>query len=104
MPAIEELVAEVLLVGEDEIEAAMTRLLETEKIVAEGAGAAALAAVLAHPHRFTGRKVGVIVSGGNVDMRLLSSVILRGLAATAASPAYASPSPTSPASWPRSPS
>ena len=79
LPVIEELVAEVLLVGEDEIEAAMTRLLETEKIVAEGAGAAALAAVLAHPQRFTGRTVGVVVSGGNVDMRLLSSVILRGL-------------------------
>ena len=79
LPVIEELVAEVLLVGEDEIEAAMTRLLESEKIVAEGAGAAALAAVLAHPQRFTGRTVGVVVSGGNVDLRLLSSVILRGL-------------------------
>ena len=79
LPVIEELVAEVLLVGEDEIEAAMTRLLESEKIVAEGAGAAALAAVLAHPHRFTGRTVGIVVSGGNVDLRLLSSVILRGL-------------------------
>ena len=79
LPVIEALVAEVLLVGEDEIEAAMTRLLETEKIVAEGAGAAALAAVLAHPHRFTGRTVGVIVSGGNVDMRMLSSVIMHGL-------------------------
>jgi len=79
LPVIEALVAEVLLVGEDEIEAAMTRLLETEKIVAEGAGAAALAAVLAHPQRFTGRTVGVVVSGGNVDMRMLSSVIMHGL-------------------------
>jgi threonine dehydratase len=79
LPVIEELVGEVLLVGEDEIEAAMTRLLETEKIVAEGAGAAALAAVLAHRGRFAGRRVGVVVSGGNVDLRLLSSVVLRGL-------------------------
>ncbi len=79
LPVIEALVAEVLLVGEDEIEAAMTRLLETEKIVAEGAGAAALAAVLAHPQRFTGRTVGIVVSGGNVDMRMLSSVIMHGL-------------------------
>jgi threonine dehydratase len=58
----------------------MIRLLETEKIVAEGAGAAALAAVLAHRERFAGRRIGVVVSGGNVDLRLLSSVILRGLA------------------------
>ena len=45
--------------------------------MAEGAGAAALAAVLAHPQRFTGRTVQVVVSGGNVDMRMLSSVIMR---------------------------
>lgn len=80
LPVIEELVSEVLLAGEEVIEDAMIRLLETEKIVAEGAGAAALAAMLAHPERFAGRRVGVVVSGGNVDMRLLSSVILRGLA------------------------
>lgn len=80
LPIIEELVSEVLLAGEEVIEDAMIRLLETEKIVAEGAGAAALAAVLAHPERFAGRRVGVVVSGGNVDLRLLSSVILRGLA------------------------
>ena len=51
----------------------------TPKTVAEGAGAATLAALLAHPERFAGRRVGAIISGGNIDMRLLSSVILRGL-------------------------
>jgi threonine dehydratase len=80
LPLIEELVGEVLLMGEVEIEAAMIHLLETEKIVAEGAGAAALAAVLANPGRFARRRVGVVVSGGNIDLRLLSSIILRDLA------------------------
>ena len=80
LPLIEELVDEVLLVDEAAIEQALLRCLESEKIVAEGAGAAALAAVLAHPGRFAGRRVGVVVSGGNIDMRLLSSVILRGMA------------------------
>jgi threonine dehydratase len=79
LPIIRELVGEVILVGEDEIEATMVRLLESEKVVAEGAGAAALAAVLAHRQRFAGQRVGVVVSGGNVDMRLLSSIVLRGL-------------------------
>ena len=74
------LVAEILLVGEAEIESAIVKLLEIEKTVVEGAGAAALAAVLANPALFQGRKVGVLVSGGNIDMRLLSNVILRELA------------------------
>lgn len=80
LPLIEALVSDVLLAGEEVIETAMVRLLESEKIVAEGAGAAGLAAVMAHPERFAGRRVGVVVSGGNVDLRLLSSVILRELA------------------------
>jgi len=73
-------VAEILLVGETAIETAIVRLLEIEKTLAEGAGAAALAAVLANPKLFAGRKVGVVISGGNIDMRLLSNVILRELA------------------------
>ena len=77
---VAELVTDILLVGEDSIESAMIKLLEIEKTLAEGAGAAAMACVLAHPEIFRGRKVGVIVSGGNVDMRLLSNVILRELA------------------------
>lgn len=73
-------VSEMLLAGEAEIEAAVVKLLEIEKTLAEGAGAAALAAVLAHPKLFAGRKVGIVVSGGNIDIRLLSNVILRELA------------------------
>jgi threonine dehydratase len=73
-------VDDILLAAETEIEAAIVKLLEIEKTLAEGAGAAALAAVLAHPRLFAGKKVGVVISGGNIDMRLLSNVILRELA------------------------
>jgi threonine dehydratase len=71
------LVKDVLLVREDEIERAVATLLEIEKTVVEGAGAAAYAAVAANPELFRGRKVGIVLSGGNIDMRLLSNVILR---------------------------
>src|SRR5215510_5404115 len=74
------LVEDVLLARESEIEAAVVKLLEIEKTLAEGAGAAALAAVLANPKLFAGRNVGIVISGGNIDMRLLSNVILRELA------------------------
>ena len=77
---VQALVEEVLLAGEAEIEAAVVKLLEIEKTLAEGAGAAALAAVLANPKLFVGRNVGIVISGGNIDMRLLSNVILRELA------------------------
>jgi threonine dehydratase len=53
--------------------------LEIEKVVAEGAGAAGLAALIEHRDRFAGRRVGVVLTGGNIDPRLLTSVILRGL-------------------------
>jgi threonine dehydratase len=76
---VEALVADVLLVSETEIEDAITSLLEIEKTVVEGAGAVTLAAVKAHPTLFSGRKVGLVLSGGNIDMRLLSNVILREL-------------------------
>ncbi|HWD48723.1 MAG TPA: threonine ammonia-lyase [Rhizomicrobium sp.] len=72
-----ELVNDVLLVREDEIEKAIAALLEIEKTVVEGAGAAAYAAVAANPEIFKGKKVGIVLSGGNIDMRLLSNVILR---------------------------
>ena len=78
-PIVEALVGEVLVVSEEDLEVAMQLLLTIEKSVAEGAGAATLAALLAHRDRFAGRKVGLIVSGGNIDMRLLSSVMMRGL-------------------------
>ena len=70
---------DILLVEEGEIESAIMLLAEAEKLVVEGAGAAALAAVLAHPRRFAGRRVGVVVSGGNIDPRLLAGVLMRGL-------------------------
>ncbi|HEX3810701.1 MAG TPA: threonine ammonia-lyase [Rhizomicrobium sp.] len=73
------LVKDVFLVREDQIESAIAALLEIEKTVVEGAGAAAVAAVLANPDVFKGRKVGIVLSGGNIDMRLLSNVILREL-------------------------
>jgi threonine dehydratase len=76
---IRSLVEEVLVVKEETIERAVVALIEIEKTVAEGAGAAALAALLEHPARFAGRRVGLPVSGGNVDSRVLASVLMRGL-------------------------
>jgi threonine dehydratase len=75
-----ELLDDFLLVSENEIEGALALLLQIEKTVVEGAGAAGLAAVLAHPHVFAGRKVGIVLSGGNIDTRLLANVLLRDLA------------------------
>lgn len=71
--------AEVVVVDEPSIEHAIDLLLEIEKVVVEGAGAAAIAAIAADPGRFAGRKVGVVLTGGNIDPRLLASVIQRGL-------------------------
>jgi threonine dehydratase len=76
---IRNLVTDLITVEESHIERAMVFYLEIEKTVAEGAGAAALAALLADPQRFAGRKAGLVLSGGNVDSRLLASVIMRGL-------------------------
>ena len=74
------MVDEILLVPERVIETAVSLYLQIEKTVAEGAGAAGLAALLAHPERFRDRKVGLILSGGNIDTRLLATVLLRDLA------------------------
>ena len=76
---VRALVAEVLVVEEETIERAVVELLEIEKTVTEGAGAAALAALLEQPARFSGRRIGVLVSGGNIDTRVLASVLMRGL-------------------------
>jgi threonine dehydratase len=73
-------VEEILLVEEIDLEEAVLLYLEVEKTVSEGAGAAALAGVRKHRGRFAGRKVGVVLSGGNVDLLVLSSIIERGLA------------------------
>ena len=74
------LVDDIVLVSERQLEEAVSLLLQIEKTVVEGAGAAGLAALLAHPERFRGRTVGVILCGGNIDTRLLANVLLRDLA------------------------
>ncbi len=79
LPLAQALVEDILLVDEAAMEEGVQLLAEIEKTVAEGAGAAALAAVLAHPERFRGKRVGLVVSGGNIDSRLLASVLMRGL-------------------------
>ena len=76
---IKALVADIFLVDEAKIEQALAMMLEIEKTVVEGAAAAAFAALLANRARFQDRRVGVVLSGGNIDMRLLSNVILREL-------------------------
>jgi threonine dehydratase len=73
------LLDKVVSVDEVAIEHAIALLLEVEKTVAEGAGAVGLAALLAYPELFAGRKVGLVLSGGNIDTRLLASVLMRGL-------------------------
>jgi threonine dehydratase len=72
-------IAGVLVTPERAIEEAIGLLVECAKTVAEGAGAAGLAALLAHPERFRGKKVGVAITGGNIDARILSNVLLRDL-------------------------
>jgi threonine dehydratase len=76
---IERYVDDLLLVDEGDIEQAIVMLLEIEKTLVEGAGAAALAAVLKEPGRFAGRKVGLVLGGGNIDPMLLAAIIQRGL-------------------------
>jgi threonine dehydratase len=76
---VDALVDDVVTVGEDDIEQAINLVLEIEKVVVEGAGAAGVAALLADPARFAGRRVGTVLTGGNIDPRLLASVIMRGL-------------------------
>jgi threonine dehydratase len=77
---VRALVDDIVLVGERDLERSVSLLLQIEKTVAEGAGAAGLAALLAHPDRFAGRNVGVVICGGNIDTRLLANVLLRDLA------------------------
>jgi threonine dehydratase len=77
---VRELVDDIVLVSERDLERALSLLLQIEKTVVEGAGAAGLAALLAHPEQFAGRTVGVILCGGNIDTRLLANVLLRDLA------------------------
>ena len=79
LPVIRQLVDKIHLVDEGDIEAAVLLLMEVEKMIAEGAAAASLAAVLANRKTLSGRRVGLIISGGNIDAPVLSSIIQRGL-------------------------
>jgi threonine dehydratase len=79
LPVIRELVRDIILVDEPQIERAVNAFLTLQKTMAEGAGAAGLAAMLAEPARFAGRKVGLILCGGNIDPRILASIMVREL-------------------------
>jgi len=79
LPMVERYVDEIVTVDEDEISSAILMLLEREKTLAEGAGAAALAALLQHKTSLKGKHTGVLVCGGNIDVTLLSRIIERGL-------------------------
>ena len=76
---VKRCVDDLLLVDEGDIEQAVLMLLEIEKTLVEGAGAAGLAALLRHPEQFKGKKVGLVLSGGNIDPLLLAAIIERGM-------------------------
>jgi threonine dehydratase len=79
LPIVRELVNDIILVDEPLIERAVNAFLTLQKTMAEGAGAAGLAALLAAPERFAGRKVGLVLCGGNIDPRILASIMVREL-------------------------
>jgi threonine dehydratase len=76
---IAALVKDLLLVDEGDIEQAIVMLLEVEKTLVEGAGAVGLAALLKYPQQFRGKRVGLVLSGGNIDPLLLAAIIERGM-------------------------
>jgi threonine dehydratase len=79
LPVVRELVSNIVLVDEAQLEQAVNAYLTLQKTMAEGAGAAGLAAMLAEPRRFRGKKVGLILCGGNIDPRILASIMVREL-------------------------
>jgi threonine dehydratase len=79
LPIVRELVSDIVLVDEGQLERAVNAYLTLQKTMAEGAGAAGLAAMLATPDRFRGRRVGLILCGGNIDPRILASIMVREL-------------------------
>jgi len=79
LPVVRELVRDIILVDEPLIERAVNAFMTRQKTMAEGAGAAGLAAMLAEPARFAGRKVGLILCGGNIDPRILATIMVREL-------------------------
>jgi threonine dehydratase len=72
-------VDDIVLVGEDHLERAVELLATVQKLVVEGAGAAGIAALLKEPERYRGRKLGVVICGGNIDARILASILMRGM-------------------------
>jgi len=79
LPIIRELVSDVILVSESQLERAVNAYLTLQKTMAEGAGAAGLAAMLKDPERFRGKRVGLVLCGGNIDPRILASIMVREL-------------------------
>ena len=79
LPIVRELVSDILLVNETHLERAVNAYLTLQKTMAEGAGAAGLAALLSEPERFRGKRVGLILCGGNIDPRILASIMVREL-------------------------
>jgi len=79
-PIVKKMVDDILLVSEADLERAVSLFAAIEKTVVEGAGAAGLAAMLARPERFRGKRVGLVITGGNIDTRLLANVLMRELA------------------------
>ena len=79
LPLVRALVSDIVLVDEAHLERAVNAFLTLQKTIAEGAGAAGLAAMLAEPQRFAGRKVGLVLCGGNIDPRILASIMVREL-------------------------
>jgi threonine dehydratase len=79
LPIVRELVSDIVVVDEVHIERAVNAYLTLQKTMAEGAGAAGLAALLAQPERFRGKRVGLVLCGGNIDPRLLASIMMREL-------------------------
>ena len=80
LPVVQSLVDDILLVSERQLEWSVGALIEQQRIVAEGAGAAGIAAILSNPSMFAGKKVGTVICGGNIDPRLLASILNRNMA------------------------
>ena len=80
LPVVRSLVDDILLVNERQLEWSVGALIEQQRVVAEGAGAAGIAAILSNPSLFAGKKVGTIICGGNIDPRLLASILNRNMA------------------------
>ncbi|HAZ78778.1 MAG TPA: threonine ammonia-lyase, partial [Porticoccaceae bacterium] len=80
LPIIVDSVDDILLVNEKQLEWAVSALVEQQRVIAEGAGAAGIAAIYAYPELFKNLRVGVVICGGNIDPRLLSSILNRNMA------------------------